>query len=414
VIRALLIIVLTLLEVAVGDCAFGDEVELFTPNTRDSATPNIESNALTEPIFAPPLSVAPPNSAPIDSTSPIPQVFESAQILARVGNETILASDVVPLAEEALRQKLDEIPKEQRDAIPRDQYEKMKWQFTKVLLDQLIEVKIRYADAVASIPKDNLPRIKTSINESFDQSVLKRLMQKYGATTRSELDEKMSAAGQSLDRQRQMFLERSLAGGWESQHVKENREIPVSEQLGYYQQNIADYEYPAKARWEELMVSFDRFNSKREAYAALAEMGNDVLRGAAFDEVAKSRSHGPTRFDGGVYDWTTKGSLVSKTLDEAIFALPIGRMSIPIEDETGFHIVRVIERVEAGRKPFLEAQTEIRKKLRDADIDRQKKEFIAKMKERTPVWSIFDTPSAAAASAPEPQSVSGRPFGPPR
>ena len=192
------------------------------------------------------------------------------------------------------------------------------------------------------------------------------------------------------------YLERSLAGGWENQHVKENREIPVSEELGYYQQHIADFEFPAKARWEQLMVNFDRFNIGKRRIRALAEMGNEVLRGADFAEVAKARSHGPTRFDGGSLRLDDQGSLVSKVIDAAIFSLPLGRMSQIIEDEKGFHIVRVIERVDAGRKPFLEAQTEIREKLRDEDIDRQKNEFMAKMKERTPVWTIFDSHAGAA------------------
>jgi len=330
-----------------------------------------------------------------------PQIFQSAQILARVGNETILAADVVPLAEQALEEKLKEASPEQRAAIPQEQYDKLKWQFTKVLLDQMIEVKIRYADAVANIPKENLPRVKASINESFEKTALKKLMDKHQAATRAELEKKMAAQGQSLDQQRQIYLERSLASGWESQHIKENRETPVSDILGYYQQHIDEFEYPAKARWEELMVDFDRYNSKTEARAAIAKMGNEVLQGADFGTVAKDRSHGPTRFDGGVYDWTTKGSLVSKILDEAIFGLPVGSMSQILEDERGLHIVRVIERVDAGRKPFEEAQVPIRDKLREADQERQRKEFVAKMKQRIPVWTIFDEKSASTGSVAE-------------
>lgn len=353
------------------------------------------------PLFAPPTgNVAQSEVAP---QPPGLQDFESAQILARVGSETILASDILPLAEEAIQSKLREVPEDQRSQIPAEQIQALKRQYVKLLLQQLVDVKIRYADAVASIPKENLPQVKASINQSFDKSVLKKLMEKYQATTRSELEAKMAAQGQSLDRQRQMYVERSLASGWENQHIKD-RVIDVSDQLGYYQQNIAQFSYPAKARWEELMVSFDRYNSRTEALRALEAMGNDVLRGAVFAEVAKARSSGPTRFDGGIYDWTTKGSLVSKVLDEAIFGLPIGRMSQILEDENGYHIVRVIERVDAGKKEFLDAQTEIRKKLRDQDIERQTKEFVAKMKSRTPVWTIFDSEpgdsSPATAAAP--------------
>ena len=367
---------------------------------------------------APAAAVVPVPLTPGLPQASAPQVFESAQILARIGNETILASDVVPLAEQALEERLKEANEAQRAAITPEQYEKLKWQFTKVLLEQLVEVKIRYADAVANIPKENLPQVKANINESFDKTALKKLMERYEAATRNDLEAKMAAQGQSLDRQRQMFLERSLAGGWESQHVKDNREIPVSEQLGYYQQNIAEYEFPAKARWQELMVSFDRYNSKEEAWRALAAMGNAVFQGADFAEVAKNQSHGPTRFDGGVYDWTTKGSLVSEVLDKAIFGLPIGGMSQILEDEQGLHIIRVIERVDAGRKEFIDAQTEIRQKLRDADTERQRKEFIAKMKSRTPVWTIFDIPADDPAATPAAPSndpaLSGRPTTSPR
>jgi len=356
---------------------------------------------------------APAHNAPTNIQAPPPQPFTSAQILARVGSETILASDVVPLAEDALQQKFKELTKEQRELITSDQYEKLKWQFTKGLLGQLVEVKIRYADAVANIPKENLPKVKESINEKFDELVLKKLMEKHQANSRSDLEAKMAAAGQSLDRQRQMYLERSLAGGWEEQHVKDNREIPVSESLGYYQQHIADFEYPSKARWEELMVSFDRFNSKREAQQAIAQMGNEVLRGADFAAVAKAHSHGPTKLQGGAYDWTTKGSLVSKVLDEAIFGLPINRMSQILEDDRGFHIVRVVERTEAGCTPFVEAQVPIRKKLRDEHLQTQRDEFLAKIKQRTPVWTIFDAPVGSPVDRGD-ATLGGRPTTVPR
>ena len=41
---------------------------------------------------------------------------------------------------------------------------------------------------LASIPKENLPHVKTNINEGFEKTALKKLMEKYGATSRSDLD----------------------------------------------------------------------------------------------------------------------------------------------------------------------------------------------------------------------------------
>jgi parvulin-like peptidyl-prolyl isomerase len=368
--------------------------------TQPSTTAHAASSAqVGGPLFAsPPMAAAQdptasrPGSriAPQQPTSgPAPEVFASAQIIARIGTETILASDILPLAEEALNQQLGKMTKEQREAIAPEEFEKTRWLYVQKILEQLIETKMKYADAVSNIPKERLPDIKTSVNESFEKTRLKSLLEKYGAANRSELESKMAAAGQSLDRQRQLYFEAAMAASWENQHVNRHKEIPVSQVLGYYQQHIADFEFPARARWEQLMANFDHFSSRPEAYRALCDMGNEVLRGADFATVAKARSHGPTAIKGGQYDWTSRGGLVSKEIDAAIFSLPPGRMSQIIEDDKGFHIVRVIERTDAGRKPFLEAQVEIRDKLREESINAQKDEFLAKIKARLPVWTVF-------------------------
>ncbi len=294
---------------------------------------------------------------------------------------------------------------EQREAIAPEDLEKTRWLYVQKILEQLIETKMKYADATSNIPKERLPDIKTSVNESFEKTRLKSLLEKYKAANRSELESKMAAAGQSLERQRQLYFEAAMAASWENQHVSRHKEIPVSQVLGYYQQHIADFEFPARARWEQLMVNFEHYSSRPEAYRALCDMGNEVLRGADFAAVAKARSHGPTAISGGQYDWTGRGSLVSKEIDAAIFSLPVGSMSQPIEDAKGFHIVRVIERTDAGRKPFLEAQVEIRDKLREESITAQKDEFLAKIKQRTPVWTVFGDAIEGAAGG---ESVGNR------
>jgi len=119
-------------------------------------------------------------------------------------------------------------------------------------------------------------------------------------------------------------------------------------------------------------------------------MGNEVLAGRPFAEVAKARSEGPTAATGGACDWAGQGSLASKVLDEALFSLPVGQLSTIIEDGETLHIVRVIEREEAGRTPFLDAQVAIRDALREERRTKALDDYLAKLRERTPVWTVFD------------------------
>ena len=124
-------------------------------------------------------------------------------------------------------------------------------------------------------------------------------------------------------------------------------------------------------------------------------MGNDVIRGAAFAEVAKSRSDGPTAANGGVWPWTTQGSLVSQQIERAIFALPVASLSRILEEETEMHIVRVVERQGATHAPFEEAQAQIRKKLMKHREKEAQDAFINQIRKGIHVWTIYDNEAEA-------------------
>ncbi len=301
---------------------------------------------------------------------------------ARIGSEVVIVGDLKAMAGDMIAQRKIQIPKEQEAEF----YD----QANRQILKQLIETKLVYNDAVHTIPAAGLSSMETKVNEYFDKEQLPELLKQYGVSTRQELDTKLREHGSSLDRTRKQFYERTVAKEWLRQQVKLDEEVPHADVLSYYQQHLADYEYPAKARWEELMVRFDQYPDKAAAYAAVAEMGNLAMRGTAFAEVAKSRSQGATAPEGGAYDWTTKGSLVSKTLDEALFTLPPGTFSQIIETERGFHIVRVLERKDAGRTSFVDAQGEIKKKLKEDSVKKQINKYLDDLRQKTPVTTMYD------------------------
>ena len=145
------------------------------------------------------------------------------------------------------------------------------------------------------------------------------------------------------------------------------------------------------------MVRKDRFKDASEAYAELARMGNEVwqngtrktVRGAAFAEVAKAKSDGFTAKDGGLHGWTTKGALQCKEIDEALFKLKIGQMSPLIDSGPAFHIVRVLERKEAGRKPFTDVQGDIRDKLKEKRYQAAAEKYLTQIRQDARIWTVF-------------------------
>jgi parvulin-like peptidyl-prolyl isomerase len=360
---------------------------------RPAADGGVVQAQFIDPAPAQPAAVAPTEALSSDALLAGAQSLDTAIVVARVGPEVVLAGDLLTPSALAWLEKVS-------PGLKPEQVKELKLQICRQVLPQHVESLVIYVDACRTIPEDRLPDIEKKVNEAFDEQQLPRLIKDAGLANSVEYEQLLKSRGQSLDRIRKTFFERALAQQWVQQKVTSDEEIPHAEMIAWYQNHLADYDYPAKAKFEQLTARITPTQTREQAWNKLAAMGNDVLEGKPFAEIARTRSEGPTAATGGAYEWTTKGSLASKVLDEAIFRLPVGQLSTILDDGTALHIVRVTERTEAGRTPFVEAQVGIRQDLTDERRKREMDDYLAKLKDRTPVWTIFDgeSPMATAGS----------------
>jgi parvulin-like peptidyl-prolyl isomerase len=335
--------------------------------------------------------------------SPADPPYDPATIVAHIGSEVIQANEVLPGLNQRLALIMTERSKEIAQ-LPPDERHKQIDELQRLLMKQfiqdMIKLKLLVSDVRQKVPAEGLKKNEEIFRKDFNSRMIKKLMEDYKATSIIDLENKLRNYGSSLDAQRAVYIEQGLAVGWLGQVTKDEQEPSHEQMLAYYREHSVDWETPARVRWEQLTAKFNNFDSKRSAYRALAQWGNEVQRGAPFAAVAKAHSQGITAEEGGTHDWTSKGSLRSTVLDEVLFGLPEGTLSVILEDEDGFHIVRVIQREELKLTPFTEVQAEIKKRLHDGNRDKQKSAYIAKLRERTPVWTIFDEPPTATAQRP--------------
>lgn len=326
-----------------------------------------------------------------------PYDLGGAKIIARVGPEVILASEVSGYVNDVMAQNAAKIPAEQwaatRDKLIHDR------------LNHLVEIKLALIDAQRKIPEGNLPKIMESMGNDFEEKELKKKLRQMNLGSRAELDAILLERGTSLEREKQTYIEQQLAFGWVMQQVKIKKEISHVDMLAYYDQHLAEFEFPAKARWEQLLVRVSSFPNRAAARRALEDMGNDVWRGANLADVARAKSQGSTAPAGGQFDWTCQGSMASAIVDRAIFTLPPGRLSPILEDERSLSIVRVHERTAAGRATFADVQEQIKEKLEQRQQEKMKEkvhEYVAKLREETPIWTAYDDagPTADVAAGP--------------
>jgi parvulin-like peptidyl-prolyl isomerase len=310
-------------------------------------------------------------------------------IIARVGEQHILAGDVLPAVNQAIEPLLEQIPPSELDPY--------RSSLMRQALQRVIETKLLFQDFQRSVPKDRLPQIRHSLSEEFDEKQLDAMMEKTKVSTATELEAKLRRYGSSIRKQRYAYIEQQLGRYALAQNVTIDPEVTHQEMVDYYRENVEDYKFPARATWEQLTVRFDKFPNKQAAYEALCWMGNEADRGVPFAVVAREHSQGVNADEGGVHGWTPQGSLVSKALDHAIFTAPLNQLGPIIEDERGFHIVRVLGREEAGKTLFPEVQKEIEERLKKKKRDREIEQYVKRLRESTPVWTVFDGEDAAQA-----------------
>lgn len=355
--------------------------------------------------FEPPVQGTPdemlmPGAEPPAATAPITPTVESnplpidgAEVIARIDGEVILASDILWQVNQLIAMANKKRP------IPPEEIAVAQKALTERLLLGLIDTKLLYADFRRTIPAENLPKIESSIVEPFEGVEVPRLIEMMELKDRTQLDAALRRYDTSLKDVQRQFTEKTIAGEWLKQKLPKVEAIGYEALLAYYQDHPKEFEITASVDWEELVVRFDRCGGDRNvAWQQICALGNEAwqaatanpnVRGAVFAAVAKAKSHGVTAANGGLYTGTTAGALKCEELNQALATLQIGQFSDGIESDVGFHIVRVLKRVEAGRRPFEEAQSDIRKLLeqeqRTAGVAKELKELRVGAR----VWTSF-------------------------
>ena len=320
-----------------------------------------------------------------------PATVDGCQVIARIDGQVVLACEVL--------WRVNQMLEDNRDRIPPEQYEALRDQLMQRTLSNMIDQKLLYGEFRRNIPAENLPRIEKNLVGPFEEREVPRLMKQLDVKSQRELEQEFSRLGSSMADAQQSFNEHVIASEWIRTKIKVSEEVSPEEMVEYYRDHRKEFEYPTQARWEELTVHKGATpGDAQQAFAKLAMMGNDVWPRQVtnpspdtpiFADVAKARSEGLFASKGGFHDWTTKGALKAAVVDEAIFSLPAGQMSPILDSGPAFHIVRVLERKEAGCRPFSEVQNDIRDKLKDERMAEAQRKYITKLRKDAKIWTVY-------------------------
>ena len=348
---------------------------------------------------------APATEAPVaPAVSDQGIVPRNEEILAYVGPEVILMGDVLPEAEHAIQQWLKGKPKPTESEM-----EQLRITVIRGRLKSAIELRQLLVYAKQEIKDDEKYReVRKNVAEQFEKKRVKQLVTELaekGVANRADLERRSEELfGVPFARFREAFVDQSIAWGFVNQKLPKEEEVSHADALAYYQAHESEYEFPAKARWEQITVKYGPGKRTREeAWRIIAQGANAIIGGARFDAVARQLSEDPlSAKNGGLQDWIGQGSLVSEKLDAALFdtRAAVGTLR-HVEDDGAFHLIRVVERRSAGKTSFAEAQSQIKEKLKKERQDANRRELVEKIRQQIPVRNVFEERHPAPPPRPK-------------
>lgn len=304
-----------------------------------------------------------------------------AQVIATVDGAPILASDIL----DRYSYKLESV---RRQATP-SQMRTVRARLIKRDLQTHVERQLLINALKAEFPRKALVKLDEAIANAFDEKI-EEMKKQSKSKSKADLQMKLAEHGLSLASQRDKFANQQMAAFYFQSKAKKKTIIGRREMMGYYEEHLADYKIPARARWQEIQISFGKHGGKNEAMKVLEQVYTDLKEKKEFGEVAKKYSDGTSAKRGGVWDWTVSGSLTNEKIETALFQLPVGQISQVFVGENDFRIIKVVQREPARWKPFEKLQDEIREKLKNEARKKAANKLLDDLMAKATIATMFD------------------------
>jgi len=300
-------------------------------------------------------SAAPATPGP---AKPVPAVIPD--VVARVNGESVTKAEFEEALAALEQRNQGPVPPDQRDRIFRG------------VLDQLVGIKLLSQEAAKrkiAVPEADIEAQLNQMRQQFpSEDVFNQALKQQNKT----VDMLKTEARSSMAIQK--MLEQTLAG-----------KIAVTPQQAqdFYDKNPDQFKRPEQVRASHILITVQQ-GADVAAKAAAKRKAEGVLKqvkaGGDFAALAKDNSQDPgSAVNGGDLGFFQRGQMVPP-FDEAAFTMKPGATSDLVETQFGYHIIRVMEKKEAGTVTIDEVRPQLEQYLQNANRQREMQAFVDGLK----------------------------------
>ena len=290
------------------------------------------------------------------------QIVEA--IIVRVGDRIITRTQY----DKRLRDGFAEI----EQTVPAPQQAAKREELRKSLLNDLIS---------ELLIKDRADRLGISVSPDEVKDGITRLKQQYNLTTDAAFEDSLKKSGMTRSDMEARLRDSLLTSKVFGRELRNRDEMTDKELRERYDREKERYRLPERARLREIIV----IRPDNAAEVAKAEQrADDVAKtartaGNDFAKLASTTSEVSTKDKGGDLGEVARGELLPE-LDKAVFSSASGAILGPIATKSGWHILKVEQRLPSELPAFESVKDRLRHDASEETFQRDYKAYIDRLR----------------------------------
>jgi parvulin-like peptidyl-prolyl isomerase len=284
-------------------------------------------------------------------------------IVIRVGDRVVTRSQY----SKRLREALTEI----EQTVPPAQAAARKADLQKDMVEEMVS---------EMLIKDRADRLGITVTQDEIKAALDRLKQQYGLSSDKDFDASLAKAGMTRadmeNRMRDSIITNKVFG----HELRPREDLSDKELRERYDREKERYRLPERARLREIVILRPEGAMAAEAAAKRADaIAAQAKSNADFAKLAQTSSEAGSKEKGGDLGDVTRGELLPD-LDKAVFNATTGSVLGPIPTKSGWHILKVEQRLPSEVPAFESVKDQLRKDASDETWQRDYRAYIQRLR----------------------------------
>jgi parvulin-like peptidyl-prolyl isomerase len=285
-------------------------------------------------------------------------------IVVRVGDRIITRS----MYDRRLR---DAFTEADQSGVPADQIATRKQELRRTLVDDLIN---------ELLIKDRADRLGITVSDAEIKDAIVRLKQQYGISTDAQFEDSLKKSGLTRAEMETRLRDTLVTNKVFARELRNREDLDDHELRERYDREKEHYRLAERAHLREIVIIRPESPAAVETARAKAEEITTSVRGGAdFAKTASTVSESGTKDKGGDLGDVNRGELLPD-LDKAVFNAAQGAIIGPIETKSGWHILKVEQRLPSEVPAFESVKDKLRKDVSDETFQRDLKAYLERLR----------------------------------